>query len=99
MSWSVSAGGRRDEALAQMWAQLAMQIYLPAAEEKRRDRIAETIEQFADTVPADHSLSISAWGSESVYQPTSDVEPRITQIQGSYNVSVTAPEPEPPAAA
>lgn len=92
MSWSVSAGAPRDEALKQIRAQLNGMTYLPAGERARAEHILDTIDGFAfHNVDPGDTLSVSAWGSESITSGGTGEPPRITAIQGGYNVTATRP--------
>ena len=98
MSWLVSAGAVRDEALAIVRKQLETSKgnYLAKPEAERADEILAIVEDFAKSSVAETDvLNIGAWGSEStIFAGTADPG-RIVSIQCGYNVTVERPVPAP----
>lgn len=100
MSWSVSAGGKRDEAIGIALKQLeGIKAYgLPAAELKRAEQAVDAAVEFAIERAAEQdTVSISAWGSET-FPDNESFYATTPSGQAQWNVTVARVAAVPDAA-
>lgn len=90
MSWSVSASGKRDEAIREVTRQYGALPKLPPGEQGRAQTLMTEVVDFARSAEPGDVLTISAYGSESSAWKD-DTRVKVLEISGGYRVSVSEP--------